>query len=69
MSIKNRTRKKRTQKIAITKRGGFILAALTGVATAAMVIKIIKDIINSKKMVKETEKHNRVLEDLAKQGK
>lgn len=69
MGVKNKVKKKRTRKIPIAKRGGFILPALTGVATAATVIKTIKDMINSKKMVKETERHNRVMEDLAKQGK
>ena len=62
-------KKRKVRKIPIAKRGGFILPALTGVATAATVIKTIKDMINSKNMVKETERHNRAMEELAKKGK
>ena len=68
MGLKKKKTKK-TRKIPIAKRGGFIVPALTGVATAATVIKTIKDMIDGKKMVQETQRHNRVMEELAKQGK
>lgn len=65
-------KKKRRRQIPLAKLGGFILPLMAGLGTAvtagATVAKTLKDVKNAKKLLEETERHNRAMESIAKNG-
>lgn len=65
-------KKKRRRQIPLAKLGGFILPLMAGLGTAvtagATVAKTLKDAKNAKKLLEETERHNRAMESIAKNG-
>ena len=66
-------KKEKKSKNSFSKVWRFLLPLIAGLSTAvsagARAIKTIKDLSNAKKLIQETERHNKAIEEISKKGK